>query len=99
MDLDRTYRPRNDVRHRSVGCESVVVRMEDAEVLVLSEVGGRVLQLLDGNRNLDGVHRQLLEEYEVEPATLEADLEEFIRALVQKGVVEEISRKRGAEND
>lgn len=98
MHGEATYRPRSDVRHRRVGSEAVVVRMEAAEVLVLSEVGGRILQLLDGETSIDEVRRQLLEEYTVEPETLETDVHDFIERLLESGVVEEVPEAtRGPE--
>jgi len=65
----------------------VVVRQDVAQVFVLSEVGARVLELLDGKRNLVAVRDLLLLEYEVNEAQLEHDLNEYINRLKEAGII------------
>jgi len=65
----------------------VVVHQDVAQVFVLSEVGARVLELLDGKRKLAAVRDLLLTEYEVEEAQLEQDLYEYINGLKEAGII------------
>jgi hypothetical protein len=78
------------VRFRIVADEGVVIRQQAAEVLVVNEVGARLLQLLDGKRSLAQVRARLAAEFEVEPAELERDVAAYVDALIAAGVVEEV---------
>jgi hypothetical protein len=86
-NLERIYERSSEVRYRILEGEAVVVRQDVAEVLVLSEVGARVLELLDGKRNLVAVRNLLLIEYEVDEAQLEQDLHEYVRQLKEAGII------------
>ena len=81
-------RLRSDIRFRIVDDEAVVVRQAAGEVLVLNEVGGRVLELFDGSRTVADLSRILAAEYDVEPAALTADLLAFARDLEAVGLAE-----------
>jgi hypothetical protein len=84
-------RPRGDVRFRIVADEGVVIRQQAAEVLVVNEVGARILQLLDGKRSLAQVRACLAAEFAAEPAELERDVAAYVDALIAAGVVEEVT--------
>jgi len=77
-----------DVRFRVVVEEGVVLRQRSAEVLVVNEVGARVLALIDPSRTVAQVLLQLEEEFDVERTVLEADVAAFLAELVASGVVE-----------
>ena len=53
----------------------------------VSEVGERIVELVDGNRSVGVIAEVLVEEFEVERAVAEADTVGFIRELVQKRVL------------
>lgn len=75
-----------DVRFRHVGDETVVLRQRAAEVLVINEVGGRILELVDG-RSVADIVDQLLREFTIERGMLERDVAEFLGELERKGIV------------
>jgi len=76
-----------DVRFRAVDDETVVIRQEAAEALVLNELAGRILDLIDGQRTVGAVVDQLLLEYDVEAIDLVADVQEYLEELLATGVV------------
>ena len=84
----RRYRRLADVRFRVIDGEGVVVKQQSAELLVLNEVGARILELLDGERTTAEVLETLGEEFDAEAAELEGDLESFLRELSEAGVLE-----------
>ncbi|MEM1247885.1 MAG: PqqD family protein [Acidobacteriota bacterium] len=86
-----SVRLRRDVRFRVVGDEAIVIRQQAAEVLVLNEVGARILQLLEGEPNLDELVDSLAQEFEAERSQLQADAVAFVAELVEAGVLEEVS--------
>jgi len=86
-NLGKIYERSSTVRYRILENQAVVVRQDVAQVFVLSEVGARVLELLDGKRNLVAVRDLLLLEYEVNEAQLEQDLNEYIDRLKEAGII------------
>ena len=87
VDLEEIYQRSSEVRYRILEGQAVVVRQDVAQVFVLSEVGTRVLELLDGKRKLLAVRDLLLLEYEVDEAQLEQDLNEYIHALTEASII------------
>lgn len=86
--LSNTYRLRPDVRFRIVGGEAVVLRQDEAEVLVLNGVGSEMLRLLAEGLELDEIEECLLEMFEVEREELGRDLTEFLERLESVGVLQ-----------
>ena len=76
-----------DVRYRVISDEAVLVRQQAGEVLALNEVGTRVVELLDGRRQVGEIVNALVDELEVERSTLEKDVLEFLQELVDTGIV------------
>jgi hypothetical protein len=89
ITVDDVFRPRSDVRFRVVGDEGVLVRQEAAEVIAVNEVGASVLALLDSGRSVGKILDALLEQYEVDRASLSSDVFRFLAELREAGVLEE----------
>lgn len=77
-----------DVRFRKVEDEAVVLRQNAAEVMVLNEVGARILDLADGVAPIEEWVDALFDEFEVDRATLEQDVLEFAAEMADAGVLE-----------
>ena len=86
-NLEKIYERSSEVRYRILEGQAVVVRQDVAQVFVLSEVGARVLELLDGKRKLTQVRDLLLLEYDVDEAQLKQDLNEYINRLKEAGII------------
>ena len=89
------YRRVADVRYRVLDGEAVVLRQRAAEVLGLNRVGSRVLELVDGETGVPELLDRLADEFEVERATLEADVRAFLDELVAAGVLERLPAAPG----
>ena len=87
-NYEKAYQRSSDVRYRIVGDKAVVVRQDLAEVMLLNEVGARVLDLLDGERTMAEINQLILSEYEVDQARLEQDLRRFIEELQRAGILQ-----------
>ena len=85
---DRRYKKKSDVRFRVVADEAVVVRQRDAEVLVLNEVGARILELVDEGMSHEQLVGKLVEEFETSEAEVAEDAQAFLAQLVEVGVLE-----------
>lgn len=64
----------DDVTHREIGDEAVLLHLQDGTYFSVNDVGRRAWGLLVGGASLREAYDCLLAEYEVEPAVLEADL-------------------------
>ncbi len=81
------FRRAPDVRYRILDGEAVVLCQSRAEVLGLSEVGSRLLDLCDGARAFGAIVERVGAEFEVEPGVLERDASEFFTELLEIGVL------------
>jgi hypothetical protein len=82
-------RRRPDVRYRVIDGEAVVIRQSAAEVLVINEVGARILALADGSAPIASWARTLVAEYDTEEPVLLSDLLAFAGDLLASGVLED----------
>ena len=69
----------------------MVVRQDEGEVLVLNELGRRILELMDGKRPVQEIIEQLVDEYEAARAKIEEDVLGFLYELRDSGVTEELA--------
>ena len=90
MDLSLTMQisvPKN-VLVRTSENESVLLNLDTESYYGLDEIGMSVWQALTQTENIQAAYESLLAEYDVDPVTLQRDLEAFIESLVQRGMVE-----------
>jgi hypothetical protein len=83
-------RKRSDIRYRRIDGEAVVLRQSTAEVLVLNELAGEILDLVDGKRPIAEWIDRLEADYSVERPVLQRDLVEFAGELLEAGLLEEV---------
>jgi hypothetical protein len=95
MNPETVFRRCSDVRFRTVLDEGVVIKQATAEVLVLSEVGARVLELVDGERTVAAIEAALAAEFDAPAATIGADLAGYLDELVAIGLVEPLPSPQG----
>lgn len=89
-NLDRVLKHKDDVRYRVVGEEAVVVRQNAAEVLAVNDVGARILELIDAKCTVGQLIETMSSEYDVDRKELTEDIETFVAAMHDAGIVEEI---------
>jgi coenzyme PQQ synthesis protein D (PqqD) len=77
-----------DVMFRLVGDEGVLVNLSTERYLGLNAVGARMWAALGSSSSIEAAYEQLLQEYEVEPAKLRADLDEFVDRLLGQQLIE-----------
>jgi len=76
-----------DVLFRLVGDEGVLLNLNTTLYLGLNPVGTRMWNALISASSIQAAYDTLLAEYEVEPAQLRADLEEFIQRLLGQKLI------------
>src|SRR6266481_6800426 len=89
LAFDSTISISPDVMVRKVGEESVLLDLKTERYLGLDEVSARFWDLLTSGGSIQSAYDTLLAEFEVDPDRLRNDLDDFIRELVQFGLVEQ----------
>jgi hypothetical protein len=77
-----------DVLFRLAGEEAVLLNLNTERYLGLNLMGTRMWNVLSSAGSIQAAYDELLREYEVEPAQLRADLEEFIDQLLGQKLIE-----------
>ncbi len=88
MNWPGAVRPKTDVRFRRVAGEGVVLLQDANEVLALNEVGASILEHIDNGLTVPDIVERLLEEFDADRKEIEADTAEFVRELLESGVIE-----------
>jgi hypothetical protein len=88
ISFSSSVRVAPDVMFRLVGDEGVLVNLNTERYLGLNAVGTRMWTVLGGAASIQHAYEQLLEEYDVEPSRLRADLHEFVDRLLGQQLIE-----------
>ena len=76
------------VRFRAVGDEGVLVHLESGRVIVVSEVGFRIVQSLDSPKTRTDLADILVEEYDVNHSAALADVESYLNEMDRENLLE-----------
>lgn len=87
VSLQTTLVVNSDVLFRDLDGEAVLLHLESGKYYGLDEVGTRIWHLLAEHASVSAVFDRLLEEYEVEPGTLERDLCALVGDLVRQDLL------------
>lgn len=82
--MDVVVRHNPHVSFRSFDGEAVVVDTQRNVVRMLNEVGSRIWELIDGERNSKQIARCLVDEYDVTLSQAEEEVNQFIDLLEQR---------------
>jgi hypothetical protein len=74
--------------YREIQGEAVLLHLDSGEYFGLDDVGTRVWQLIVEKGDLAAVEATMLEEFDVDPSRLSHDLQQMIKELVAKRLVE-----------
>lgn len=83
----RVTSPKN-VLVRTFENETVLLNLDSESYHGLDDVGTRMWQALTSSENIEAAYQKLLADYEVEPAQLRQDLDDFVAKMVQRGLLE-----------
>lgn len=76
-----------DVLVRVLDRESVLLNIQTERYFGLDETGTRMWQLATSLPTVEAAYKQLLSEYDVDPGTLRANLEDLLSRLVDNGLL------------
>ena len=84
-----TFKASNDVLFQEVSGETVLLDLNSESYFGLDEVGTRIWSLINEGRAVGEVVDTLLDEYDVDRATLETDVSALLASLLEAGLVVE----------
>ncbi len=87
MNIAENVHLSTDVAARQVGEETMLLDLASGTYFGLDPVGARFWQLLEDGRNPAEACRTMEDEYDVDPAELQRDLEALLGKLAQNGLV------------
>jgi len=90
----KTFRKNADVVSRKIAGEVILVPVRGNladmnRIFALDGVGEFIWQALDEGKNLGEIRNELLDRFDVEKATADSDVREFIRELVNADLIRE----------
>lgn len=88
MDLNSLVKQESDLISADVDGELVMLSIEKGNYYGLAGIGSRIWQLVETPIRVSTLCDKLLEEYGVEKSVCEADVLEFLGALVEQGLIE-----------
>jgi hypothetical protein len=87
LQKDQKFSIPEAVLFQEVSGETVLLDLDSESYFGLDEIGTRIWMLLNEGRGQGGIVDALLEEYEVERDTLEADVAELLGNLLEAGLI------------
>ncbi len=91
----KTVRLSPDVLFQDVEGEAVLLDLSGGEYYGLNEVGTRFWSIATGTSRMDEIFAQLLADFDVDAATLEADLAAFLDEMCGAGLIDLIDGDPG----
>ena len=77
------------VRFRSLGDEGVIVQIDTGRIIVVNQVGVRILECLSEQVEAGYLVATITEEFDVTAEQAEVDIVDFLNSLGEEAVVEE----------
>ena len=85
---DLSFQLSPSARFRTIDNEAVVVQQEHNKVIVLNDVSTRILELAASELTVGEMIGQLLEEFDVDEATLKTDIAQHLQELQEAAILE-----------
>jgi hypothetical protein len=80
-------KPHPQTAGRVIDGEAVVILADSSEVNVLNPVGSRIFELADGSHSVEDIIEVIVAEYNISPEQAAADVNEFLKKLVEQSVL------------
>jgi hypothetical protein len=84
------YKANSQILFQKLGNEAVILHLQSEEYFGLDEVGTRIWEVLTEAGSIEKAIPLLLQEFEVEAATLEADVKELVDELQKAQILENV---------
>lgn len=74
---------------KDVDDEKVLLNPQTGEYYGINEVGAEIWTMVNGENDISVIVQNLVRIYEVDRQTLEADVAEFLSALIERNIIKE----------
>ncbi len=88
ISFDRKLRAAPDTLINMIEGEAVLLNLKSESYYGLDAMGAEMWTALTGSDSIGAAYEKLLDEYDVEPERLRADLSELVEQLTAKGLLE-----------
>lgn len=85
---DQKLRRNPDLVHANMGDETVLMSLTNGEYYGMNEVGSRIWTALEEAHSLEQLIDKLVEVYGITRSQCQQDIDSFLNALLEKGIVE-----------
>ena len=85
--LSKQVQLSEDALFQEISGEAVILDLATSTYFGLNQVGARCWQLLQDEKDMNAIYQQLLQEYDVEAAKLQQDLQDLLNQLSAAGLV------------
>ena len=84
---DLRIKQSEEILFQDIQDEIIILNMKNENYLGLDKVGARFWNILLNTSSVKHAYDQILDEFDVEPGTLEKDLNEFLSELLKNNLV------------
>ena len=77
--------------HRKLDNETVLLNLDNGQYYSINELGTRVWNAIPEDQSTEELVDTLLQEYEVSPEQLRADIDELIDGLIKNGLIQYVA--------
>lgn len=81
------------IDHRTIGGEGFIITPGSSQIHALNDVATFIFDLLDGHTTITEVVSRVVTEFEVEPATAQADVLAFVLLLEQRVMIKRVGQQ------
>jgi len=85
--MTQTIEISSEVLTQEVGGETVILDLKTESYFGLDEVGTRIWQLLQQEKDTQNITETMLDEYDVEEKQLEKDIQNLLTKLNEAGII------------
>jgi Coenzyme PQQ synthesis protein D (PqqD) len=82
------YRIPDDVLHRVVQTDTVILNAATNAYVSLNGTAGRIWELFGAGQSADEVRASMVDEFDVDPDVVEADVADTLQSLLRRGLLE-----------
>ena len=87
MNFQQRVKIAPDVMVRAFNNEAILLNLKTETYFELDDIGVSMWQHLTDSRTIQAAYEALLDEYEVEPARLKADMIDLLNKLLDNGLI------------
>lgn len=86
----KTYKRNNEIETASIGEELGMLNVNDGKYFILDSIGKDVWHILEHEKNMDEIVRELMSIYDVSDTECRSDLNDLLNDMKQKTIILEV---------